>query len=325
MAQLDRSQGRLVEAGALYARLLELSRHVLDRDDPLRLSLMNNLAMLHLDRAELDRAEPLLTQALEGSQRALGDDHPDTLTAMAKLADVYYDQGRLDEARRLFERVLAARREMLGEGHRETLATMNQLASIAMDRGRFDEAASLFARVLDGYRRALGNDHPNTLASLYDMALVEKRRGRFAEAEPLLVELVGRDGQGGRPGLETELRAFALSLRGAIRIALGKFVEAEPDLRWAFAIRRTTSPDDWANELVRSLLGGCLAAKRNFAEAEPHLLESYEGMRARLGSIPEASRGRLAEAGERIVQLYEAWGKPEKAADWRERLARAPV
>jgi hypothetical protein len=25
----------------------------------------------------------------------------------------------------------------------------------------------------------------------------------------------------------------------------------------------------------------------------------------------------VAELGERIVQLYEAWGRPEKAAEWR--------
>jgi hypothetical protein len=30
----------------------------------------------------------------------------------------------------------------------------------------------------------------------------------------------------------------------------------------------------------------------------------------------------VAEAGERIVQLYEAWGRPEKAAEWRVKLTR---
>ena len=36
-----------------------------------------------------------------------------------------------------------------------------------------------------------------------------------------------------------------------------------------------------------------------------------------MSGIPPRSRSRLAEAGGRIVALYEAWGKPEKAAEWR--------
>ena len=32
----------------------------------------------------------------------------------------------------------------------------------------------------------------------------------------------------------------------------------------------------------------------------------------------------MAEAGERIIRLYEAWGKTEQAAAWREKLAIDP-
>jgi len=31
-------------------------------------------------------------------------------------------------------------------------------------------------------------------------------------------------------------------------------------------------------------------------------------------------RGVLSESGERIVQLYQMWEKPEKLAEWRRRL-----
>jgi hypothetical protein len=30
----------------------------------------------------------------------------------------------------------------------------------------------------------------------------------------------------------------------------------------------------------------------------------------------------LTEAGERVVRLYDEWGKPEEAAKWRARIAR---
>jgi hypothetical protein len=35
------------------------------------------------------------------------------------------------------------------------------------------------------------------------------------------------------------------------------------------------------------------------------------------------TRYRVAEAGQRIVRLYAAWGKADKAAEWRTKLAGA--
>jgi hypothetical protein len=39
-------------------------------------------------------------------------------------------------------------------------------------------------------------------------------------------------------------------------------------------------------------------------------------MKQRAGKIPPQGKVRLTEASERIVQLYEARGQPEKAAAW---------
>ena len=50
--------------------------------------------------------------------------------------------------------------------------------------------------------------------------------------------------------------------------------------------------------------------------------QGYEGLKAREGQIPPLyARHHVAEAGRRIVRLYEAWGRPEKAAEWRAKLA----
>jgi hypothetical protein len=38
--------------------------------------------------------------------------------------------------------------------------------------------------------------------------------------------------------------------------------------------------------------------------------------------IPPPPLPRLTEATERVVQLYKAWGKPDKAAEWRAKLAK---
>ena len=38
-------------------------------------------------------------------------------------------------------------------------------------------------------------------------------------------------------------------------------------------------------------------------------------------AIPPRGRPRLAQAAERVVRLYDAWGKPDQAAAWRAKLA----
>jgi hypothetical protein len=51
------------------------------------------------------------------------------------------------------------------------------------------------------------------------------------------------------------------------------------------------------------------------------VLSGYEGMKAREAKIPPPSKPRFTEAAERVVRLYEEWGKKDKAAEWRTKLA----
>jgi hypothetical protein len=43
-------------------------------------------------------------------------------------------------------------------------------------------------------------------------------------------------------------------------------------------------------------------------------------MKAREARIAGPERFRLREAAERVIRLYEAWGKPEQAARWKAKL-----
>ena len=44
-------------------------------------------------------------------------------------------------------------------------------------------------------------------------------------------------------------------------------------------------------------------------------------MKQREAKIPAPLKRHLTEAGERVVRLYDDWGKPKEAADWRAKLA----
>jgi hypothetical protein len=65
-----------------------------------------------------------------------------------------------------------------------------------------------------------------------------------------------------------------------------------------------------------SKLGKCLAVQGKFDEAEPLLLGGYEGVKLHM-TVPGPE---VIEASERLVQLYESWGKNDKANEWRKQL-----
>ena len=41
----------------------------------------------------------------------------------------------------------------------------------------------------------------------------------------------------------------------------------------------------------------------------------------RVATIPVANRPALDRAGQELVRLYQAWGKPERAVEWRDKLS----
>lgn len=104
-------------------------------------------------------------------------------------------------------------------------------------------------------------------------------------------------------------------------LACERYKEAELYLRECQAIREKSQPNDWSAFYAQSMLGGALLGQKKYTEAEPILLKGYEGMKQRDAKIPKEGKVRLTEAVTRLVQLYDAWGKPAEAAKWRKELS----
>jgi hypothetical protein len=108
--------------------------------------------------------------------------------------------------------------------------------------------------------------------------------------------------------------AAAQQVMGLALLDLGRARDADPLLRESLALRRAALPaGHWLISSSESVLGACLTAERRYPEAEALLLRAHAGL--------ETSRGgdhdRTVEARRRLVALYEAWGRPERAASWR--------
>lgn len=68
-----------------------------------------------------------------------------------------------------------------------------------------------------------------------------------------------------------------------------------------------------------SLLGAVLLGQQRYAEAEPLILQGYEGVKRREAD-QHFTELDIIEAGERVVRFYEVTNQPEKARAWREKL-----
>ena len=86
------------------------------------------------------------------------------------------------------------------------------------------------------------------------------------------------------------------------------------------AIRQIIQPEKWTTFEAKSLLGQALLEQQKYAVAEPLLQSGYQGMKEREANIPSHEKPILTRALERLVRLYEAWGKKDEAAKWRKKV-----
>ncbi len=67
---------------------------------------------------------------------------------------------------------------------------------------------------------------------------------------------------------------------------------------------------------ARENVGGCLLALRRFEEAEAELTKAFDI----LNDVQGPTGKRTIGVAQRLVDLYEAWARPEQAGLWRARL-----
>jgi serine/threonine protein kinase len=306
------NQGKYAQAEALDTEILEIRRRVLGPEHPDTLASMNNLFIIYWNQGKYAQAEALGSQTLEIRRRVSGPEHRYTLATMHNLAAVYEDEGKYAQAEALESQTLEIRRRVLGPEHPDTLMTMNNLANIYQGEGKYVQAEALDNQTLEVRRRVSGPEHPDTLYTLSNFASLYERQGKYALAETYGAQaLAGRRHALGNENPNTMESEADLALA---YVSQGKFAVSEPLAREVVELYQKQQPDDWQRFRAESLLGASLAGEKKYAEAEPLLLEGYQGMLARKNRIAASDRYHLERAQQWLVQLYKNWGKPEKAA-----------
>ena len=354
---VDSSRVELAEA--TWVEHLDKCRDEQGEDDPAMIAALNAAGTFYFQTARHDLAEPLLREVCEKRKRVLGEEHTDTLDSLETWLLTLNAQGKATEVRQRGAELIAGWRRRT-ESPDAKASDYNGYAWLLLtieppDLQNAEAALPAAERAVELSERKDTNSL-DTLAVAYEMtgdldkaietqretlailpkkwsttrAELQERMVRFLErkGEPDAAEQVCRDSvaalrehtPGDHDGLASALIYLGRTLNGH-----EKFAEAEPVLRECLELRRKAlPPEHWLIANAMSSLGESLAGQGRFAEAEPLLLDAYEQLEQKALTINYRARpDRLREGLQRIVDLYESWGKPDKAAEYRAALSQA--
>ncbi len=359
LALVHLSLGNRELAVPLLEGVLNSRRKQFGPDSPQTLAAIGSLAMAYVGAQRGDEAIPMLEQLHDVRVKTLGPAHIDTLGALDNLAFAYQAIGKMRQSLVLYEKARDLAVPSLGPDDPLTLTILNSIAHLYRSFRRFDEAIAMGEQVRAARIRMLGSYHPHTVHTLENIGLAYMAAGKpelalphFQQAVAGLEQLKFNHGNAGRivgnlctclekvgkpedalswgrkwlaiektrSGPESTAYAATLLEFGERLMVDDRYLDAEPILRECVDICRRTQPDVWQTYYAQSMLGGALMGQKNDTDAEPFLLQGYEGLKAREDRIPLLlARHHIAKALEGIVQLYKSTNQPEKATAWRSR------
>ena len=280
---------------------------------------LSTLGAILFDKADLAGAARAYEETLSFRRRAYGPSHPKTVSASANLAAVWIAQGELAKAEAAYREIVALDRQQLGPDHPSLGNSLSNLGATLYLQKKYYEAENYYRQALAIDRRAMGDRHPDVATNLTNIGQALTMQKKYAEAEAVLGEALAikRESIGAdHPEVALTMTFLADSLCRS-----GKAQEAEKAARGALAINSARMGKDHPRtKESEGALGCAMASGGRYAEAEPYMLSFAAALDGKIGA-----EGDPREAAQRIADMYAAWGKPDRAAEWRKKAGPSAV
>ncbi len=312
LANFMESQGDYKEAEELYLESLELYRDLYGNNHPDVAGRLTNLGRVKEWLGELEASVSYHQEALRIRRSVFDDQHPDIAESLYYLGRVLTELEQYDKAESLLKQALNIQRSVLDSLHPSTAQTINNLGIIMRRRGNYEAAERYYLETLAMKKERLGKDHSEVGIAMNNIGLVLIRQGQYDEALRYLEESHGILLQ----NYEEDHPLITYPLLGIAQIHLDRNLpeEAEPLLRKSLDIQlAAVGEEHWLVGLIKSRLGTCLTAMEEFEEAETLLIEGFDILDAELGT----SHDRTQKSIRNLINLYEAWSKPDSIRKYR--------
>jgi tetratricopeptide (TPR) repeat protein len=194
-----------------------------------------------------------------------------------------------------------------------------------MEWGDYNSAEKLLVASLRSARTRRGLGDVETQMIVWALAGLYAQKKTPEKGESLLRELLDFQKEHGQADSLPLPYATTLEVLGRNLLQQRKWAAAEAMLQECLSIRENKEPLIMYNRFsTKSMLGASLIGQEKYADAEPYLLQGYQGLKdAANRAVPGLGRIPVPEAAERLVQLYETTGKKDKADEWRKKLKEA--
>ena len=274
---------------------------------------LRSLAQVKFNQGEFEAAAQRSRAAVEVLRKAYGNEHLKVAQALSDLGLTLLFKGDAAGAEPYSREAVTILRKLPNVPSEVLLATVSNYGNVLRQNSKYVEATQCLEESLALSRQTRGDDHPDTIIVLGGVALLLSDEDNpaidLARAEKLSRESLEKS----RRILPAEhpQTIFNLIDLGSILIKRNDAVAAESTLREAYGLaQKVLPPDHFRRTHAQHMLGRALAAQKRFAEAEPLLLASWQTFN-RLRGATDYWTG---VARKHLDNLYEAWGKPEKAA-----------
>ena len=311
------AKGDYAAAEPLLQESLSLRRALLGEGHPDVATSLATLGELSYGKGDLAAAEDHYRRSLEIRRQAFGDARIEVADSMNDLAVTLKAKGDYAEAESMYRESLAMRRRLLGEDHPTVAQSLNNLGMYLYQmflnkKNDGAEAERLLRQALALNRRIMGNEHPEVSTNLNNLALLLRDKGEYDQAIALFREVTALDRKSlgdDHPYVASSLNSLASTLARK-----GDHRAAEELFRQAMDIQRKTFPEkSWQIATTKLLLASGYIETARYREAEPLLLEALPIIEGSFGRDHPRTQAVLR----RLVGLYDAWGRPDRADPYR--------
>lgn len=279
-------------------------------------TVMSNYGGLLSKLGRYDEAELILRRAVKIANNIFESNNNYRLKVSASYAGALNMLGRYEESEVLQREVLAGRVEALGADHIETLQAMAGLGALLTNElDRAQEAEPYLRDAVDGWEALGRGDHPYACAARNSLAINYHMTGKYEQA--VLLYQFNIDVAQRALGRQHQVSLGYRTRYAAVLRDMERYEEADEIL--LEVIDDTAGGygrEHWRYGEALIEYGEFLLEVERFDEAEENLTAGYE-----VNSSTQDDSGQTAQRVIRsLVQLYDAWDKPDEAAQWRAKL-----
>jgi tetratricopeptide (TPR) repeat protein len=273
---------------------------------------MTDLANALVQQDEIAAAEELFGEVLGRGRSESAPDDPSVLQALSGLAFIRNRAGDATGAAELYAEVLERRRAQFGDDHPGTLTAINNLAAAYQRAGQLGYSTELYVEAVERMERVLGPNHASTLNAMSNLASLWRLQDRMADAGELFRRVT--DANTATLGADHPQTLISANNLARTLTDLGEPAAAQVLYDDLMPRAKRVYPGGHPNlALFRGGHGLLLTQTGRYAEAEAELLAAFRALEAAVGIGHALTVSQI----QRLVALYEAWEKPEKAAEYR--------